>query len=321
MRALFVFASFIVALAQPAFAQSFPSRPVRIVVGFAPGGAPDVVARLVSDSLSARLGQPVVVDNRGGANGIIGADIVSKAQSDGHTLLITSASFAINPSVSRKLPFDPIKDFTPVTILATGGGLFLVVNPTLPVKTLADLIAYAKRPGVKLAYGSAGQGNTTHLAAALLNLRAGLDLVHAPYKSAGLSGAALIGNEIQLLFVTLSSSLQHIKAGRMRVLAYNHPTRSPQLPEVPTMEEAGVSGTVIDGSWYGMFAPPRTPAPVVARLVNDARASVTEPAVRDKLAPMGLEPDGRSSAEFGTFLAGSIKRFADAARVAGIEPK
>ena len=321
MRTLFVFVSMLMACAQPALAQSYPSRPVRIVVGFAPGGAPDVVARLVADSLGARLGQPVIIDNRGGANGIIGADIVSKSQPDVHTLLVTSASFAINPSITRKLPFDPVKDFTPVSLLATGGGLFLVVNPTLPVKSLADLVAYAKRPGVKLAYGSAGQGNTTHLAAALLNLRAGLDLVHAPYKSAGLSGAALMGNEIQLLFVTLSSSLQHIKSGRMRVIGYNHPTRSAQLPEVPTMEEAGVAGTVIDGSWYGMFAPARLPAAVSARLASDARASVNEPAIKDKLATMGLDPDGRSGAELRRFLEASIKRFADAVHVAGIEPK
>ena len=321
MRTLFVFVFMLIACAQPAQAQSFPVRPVRIVVGFAPGGAPDVVARLVADSLAARLGQPVVIDNRGGANGIIGADIVSKSQPDGHTLLVTSASFAINPSITRKLPFDPVQDFTPVSLLATGGGLFLVVNPTLPVKSLADLIAYAKRPGVKLAYGSAGQGNTTHLAAALLNLRAGLDLVHAPYKSAGLSGAALMGNEIQLLFVTLSSSLQHIKSGRMRVIAYNHPTRSAQLPDVPTMEEAGVAGTVIDGSWYGMFAPARLPAAVSARLANDARASVNEPAIKDKLATLGLDPDARSGAELRRFLEASIKRFADAVHVAGIDPK
>ncbi len=321
MRLWFLFASVIAALGQPAIAQNYPTRPVRIVVGFAPGGAPDVVARLVADSLGTRLGQPVVVDNRGGANGILGADIVSKAQPDGHTLLVTSASFAINPSITRKLPFDPITGFTPVTNLASGGGLFLVVNPTLPVKTLADLIAYAKKPGVKIAYGSAGQGNTTHLAAALLNLRAGLDMVHVPYKSAGLSGAALMGNEIQVLFVTLSSSLHHIKAGRMRVVAYNNPKRAPQLPDVPTLEEAGVPGTVIDGSWYGVFAPPRTPAAIVTRLVNESRAAVNEPAIRDKLATMGLEPDGRPSAEFKSFLETSIKRFAAAVKVAGIEPQ
>ena len=318
---MFLLVSMLLATLQPAAAQTYPTRPVRIVVGFAPGGAPDVVARLVSDSLGARLGQPVVIDNRGGANGIIGAEIVSKAQPDGHTLLVTSASFAINPSITRKLPFDPIKDFTPITNLATGGGLFLVVNPSLPVKSLADLIAYAKRPGVKVAYGSAGQGNTTHLAAALLNLRAGLDMVHVPYKSAGISGTALMGNEIQVLFVTLSSSLQHIKSGRMRVIAYNHPTRSPQLPDVPTMEEAGVAGTVIDGSWYGMFAPPRTPAAIVTRLVNEVHATVNEPAIRERLGTMGLEPDARPSTHFASFVASSIKRFAEAVRVAGIDPQ
>ena len=302
-------------------AQSYANRPIRIVVGFAPGGGPDIVARLIADPLGARLGQSVVVDNRGGANGIIGAEIVSKATPDGHTLLVTSASFAINPSIYRKLPFDAINDFTPVTNLASGGGLFLSVHPSLPVHSVAELIAYARKPGTRLAYGSAGQGNATHLTAALFNLRAGLDMVHVPYKSAGLAVAALLGNEVQVLFVTPSSSLQFIKSGRMRVLGYNNSTRADVLPDVPTLAEAGLQGTVIDGSWYGLFAPPRTPETIVANLLAEVRFVINTPQVREKLAATVLEPDGRSPAEFKAFLEKVMKSYAEAVRAAGIEPQ
>ncbi len=321
MRIFLVVALGAMAWAPHSSAQPYPSRPIRVVVGFAPGGGPDIVARLVSEPLAARLGQPVVVDNRPGANGIIGAEIVSKSSADGHTVLVTSASFAINPSIYRKLPFDPVQDFTPVTNLANGGGLFLAVHPSLPVKTLADLIAYGKRPGVRLAYGSAGQGNATHLAAAMFSLRAGLDMVHVPYRSAGLSVAALMANETQLQFVSPSSSLQYIKAGRMRVLAYNNPTRADFLPDVPTMAEAGLPGTVIHGSWYGVFAPPRTPAAIIARLLAEARVAISHPQVREKFTATGLEPDGRPPAEFKAFLENVIKEYAEAVRAAGIEPQ
>jgi tripartite-type tricarboxylate transporter receptor subunit TctC len=297
----------------------YPLRPVRVVVGFAPGGGPDILARMIAEPLSARLGQTVVVDNRGGANGIIGAEIVSKAQPDGYTLLITSSSFGINPAIYRKLPFDSIRDFTPVTSPVTGGGSFLAVHPSLPVKTVAELIAYAKKPGVKLAYGSAGYGNSTHLMAALFCQRTGLNLAHAPYKSAGLGATALMGNEVQLMFVSAASSLQFIKAGRMRALAYNYSARADVLPEVPTMVEAGVQGTVLEGSWYGMFAPPRTSATIVTRLVMDVRAVVNEPTVRDKLAGISLVPDARPPAEFAVFLAKVIQSYTEAVRAAGIE--
>ena len=302
-------------------AQSYANRPIRIVVGFAPGGAPDIIARLIAEPLGARLGQSVVVDNRGGANGIIGADIVSKATPDGHTLLVTSASFAINPSIYRKLPFDAINDFTPVTNLANGGGLFLSVHPSLPVHSVAELIAYARKPGTRLAYGSAGQGNATHLAAALFNLRAGLDMVHVPYKSAGLATAAMMGNEVQVLFVTLSSSLQFIKSGRMRAIGYNHSTRAAVLPDVPTLTEAGLQGTVIDGSWYGLFAPPRTPVAIIENLLAEVRFAINTPQVREKLAATVLEPDGRSPAEFKAFLEKVMKSYAEAVRAAGITPQ
>jgi tripartite-type tricarboxylate transporter receptor subunit TctC len=290
-----------------------------VVVGFAPGGGPDILARMIAEPLSGRLGQTVVVDNRGGANGIIGAEIVSKAQPDGYTLLITSSSFGINPAIYRKLPFDAIRDFTPVTSPATGGGSFLAVHPSLPVKTVAELIAYAKKPGVKLAYGSAGYGNSTHLMAALFCQRTGLNLAHAPYKSAGLGATALMGNEVQVMFVSAASSLQFIKAGRMRPLAYNYTARAEVLPEVPTMAEAGVQGTVLEGSWYGMFAPPRTPAPIVTRLVAEVRTVVYEPSVRDKLAGISLVPDARPPAEFAEFLAKVIQSYTEAVRAAGIE--
>ena len=300
---------------------AFPVRPVRIVVGFSPGGGPDVVGRLVADALSARFGHPVVVDNRPGANGVIGADIVSKATPDGHTVLVTSASFAINPSIYRKLPYDPVKGFAPVTNIALGGGLILCVSASFPAKTVQELIELARKPGARLSYGSAGIGNTTHLTAALFNVRAGTQMTHVPYKGAGQAIAALLASEVQVLFTTPASSMSFIKAGKLRPLAYNHGKRLDVLPDVPTLREAGVPDTEFAGSWYGVFAPPATPPALVTRLQQEIAYVATQPAFKTRLAGMGLEPDGRPPQEFAAFVERAIAQFREVVKIAGIEPQ
>jgi tripartite-type tricarboxylate transporter receptor subunit TctC len=313
-------ACFVLYGAAPASAQSYPSKPIRMIVPFA-AGAPDAAARILAQQLQVQMGQPVLVENRPGANGLPGTEAVARADPDGYTLLMVSTSIAINPSLYRKMPFDVQKDLEPVTAVVTGPGYILVVNPALPVKTVKELVALAKTPGRQLTYGTPGFGNALHLATEMFTTRAGISVTHAPYKGAGPAIADLIGGHIQMMFVTPPLSMPHIRSGKLRPIGFAGPKRWSELPDVPVMAEAGIEGVVLDGGWYGLFAPARTPAVIVNRLHAEVQKALGVSDVRERYAKMMLDPVGNTPAEFRVELADQIRKYAELVKAAKIEPQ
>jgi tripartite-type tricarboxylate transporter receptor subunit TctC len=306
------------ALAGPAKAQDYPSKPIRLVVPFAAGGATDVLARLVGERLTASLGQQVVVDNRPGAGGNIGSDIVARAEPDGYTILMGAVgTHAINPSLYPKMPYDPVKDFAPVTLVASVPNV-LVVNPEVPAKSVQELIDLAKAKPGELNFASSGNGTSIHLSGELFKAMTGTDIVHVPYKGSGPAVTDLLGGQVQMMFDNMPSSLPHVKAGKLRALGVTSAKRSPALPEVPTIAEAGVPGYDAT-SWFGILAPAGTPEPVVTRLQGAIVQALGEPEMRQRMADLGAEPVGDTPAEFGQFIAAEIAKWAKVVNDAGVK--
>src|SRR5687767_7977771 len=261
----------------PAASQTYPSRPIRLIVPYTPGGTIDAYARALARQVEAQIGQPIVIDNRPGANGILGADTVAKANPDGYTLLNQAASFVINASMYRKLPYDTEKDFTPITNFVRGLGYLLVVHPSVPANSVRELIELAKKKPNSVRFSSPGIGNGQHLAAELMNMKTGIQMLHVPYKGSSPALAAVLGGEVQLAFQTPTSVIPLIPSGKLKALGFSGDKRLPTLPNVPTVAEAGVPGYSYDVAWHAWFAPARTPPAIVNRLYTEIKKAVQEP--------------------------------------------
>lgn len=290
-----------------ALAQAYPTKPVTIIVPFAAGGTTDILARIIGQALTAELGQSVVVDNRAGAGGNIGGQAAAKATPDGHTLFMgTVGTHAINASLYKKMPFDPVKDFAPLTRVANVPNL-LVANPAQPYKSVKDLIAYAKANPGKVNFGSSGNGSSIHLSGELFKSLAKVDMQHVPYKGSAPAVTDLMGNQIGIMFDNMPSAIQHVRSGSLVPLAVTTAKRSPELPNVPTIAEAGVPGYEAT-SWFGMFAPAGTPAPVLAKLNAAIVKVLAQPDVKKKINEQGAEVYSETPEQFAAFIqAESVK--------------
>jgi tripartite-type tricarboxylate transporter receptor subunit TctC len=295
-------------------AQDYPSRPIRMVVPFAPGGGSDISARVLADGLSDALGQSIVVDNRPGAGSILGCDIVAKANPDGYTTLLGNISMAFNTAIYKKLPYDAIKDFAPIT-LATDQPNILVAHPSLPAKSFTEFLSLASSQPGKFTYGSAGSGSGTHLAMELLLMSRRLDLVHVPYKGTGPALTALLGNQISVFFSTYASALPHVKGARLRAYAVTSTKRTATLPEIPTVAESGFPGYEYS-TWYGFLAPAGTPRAIVEKLNKAAVTALRSEKTRERYVAQGMDPIPSTPAEYATYLKFEIAKWTKVVRAA-----
>lgn len=302
-----------------AAADAYPSKPLRIVTPYGPGGSSDFLARMIADNLSKALGQPVVVENRAGASGMLGTELVAKAPADGYTLLMGfAAEIAIAPSLFPKVPYDPAKDLVPVALAATYP-LVLVINPKLPIQTMQELVAYARQSDGKLAYASSGGGSPAHIAFELLARRTGVTMVHVPYKGAGQALTDVLGGHTPMFFSSVAPVVAHVKTGQLRALAVSSAKRSEALPEVPGMAEAGVRDFDLD-TWNGVFVPAGTPAPIVTRLHAEITTIMQRPDVAQRLKDAGAQFTPRSPAEVSRLVNDEIVKYRQIVRELGIKP-
>jgi tripartite-type tricarboxylate transporter receptor subunit TctC len=314
MKALFLACALLIGTAH---AQDvYPSKPLRLILPFPPGGGTDILGRLLAERLAANLGQPVVTENRGGAGGNVGAEAAARSAPDGYTIVLVAPSLAISPTLYAKLNYDPVKDFAPIGLVASVPNV-MITHPSVPAQNLREFIALAKsRPG-GMNFGSGGSGTSNHLAGELLNLAAGIKLVHVPYKGVNLAMNGVLAGEVQLAFIGIPVPAPHIKAGRLRALAVLARERSPILPEVPTAEEAGLANFDVT-TWYGILAPAGTPRPVITRLNAEFVKIMRSPEMKERLATLATDPLTSTPEEFAAYIQREIAKWGDVVRKAGL---
>jgi len=303
----------------PAGAQNYPTRPIRLVAPFAPGGGTDISARLLAEPLGKALKETVVVDNRPGAGSVVGSEIVAKSNPDGYTLLLGNISMAFNAALYKKLPYDTLRDFAPISLVADQPNI-LVAHPSLPAKSFKEFVALARSQPGKLTYASAGTGAGTHLAMELLMMSQNIVLVHVPYKGTGPALTALLGNQISVFFSTFASALPHVKAERLRAFAVTSLKRAATLPEVPTVAESGVPGYEYS-TWYGLLAPARVPRAIVDRLNQETVAALNDPEIRQRYLSQGVDPIPSTAAHFAAYIKSETEKWTKVILAAKIPPQ
>jgi tripartite-type tricarboxylate transporter receptor subunit TctC len=310
----------LVMLAAPATAQDWPSRPIRMLVGYPAGGANDIVARTVAPGLAEQLGQPVLVENRTGAAGAIAAEAAAKAAPDGYTLYMMSSAQVLAPSLQKALPYDPVRDFAAIT-LAAASTYLVVVHPSVPLQSLAELIARAKTKPDSINYASSGVGAGPHLATELFASMAGIKLHHVPYRGDAPAVADLVAGQVDMAFMSIAATLPQVKAGKLRALATAGGQRTALLPDLPTIAEAGPLPGYAIGSWWGLVAPAGTPRAIIERVDRIVRPILAAPATRARFAEQGFEPADMGPDAFGPYIASETTKFADVVRRAGVQPE